>query len=42
MNKKNFISYNELQGKKFKILKYRGPKAAVDLVKKGAKKYAKG
>lgn len=35
-----FVSYNELQGKKFKILNYRGPKVAMDLLKKGARKYA--
>jgi inorganic pyrophosphatase len=41
-----FISYNELVGKKFKVLDYRGPDAAVKLVKQSAratrKRRAKG
>ena len=30
-----FISYNELEGKRFKVLDYRGPDAAVKKVKEG-------
>jgi inorganic pyrophosphatase len=33
-----FVSYNELEGKKFKILDYRGPDAAVKKVKEAARK----
>jgi inorganic pyrophosphatase len=36
-----FVSYNELTGKKFKILDYRGPRAAVKLVKRAIKCFRK-
>jgi inorganic pyrophosphatase len=36
-----FVTYNELEGKKFKVLDYSGPNAAVDLVKKGIKRLRK-
>ncbi|MDB6129329.1 MAG: inorganic diphosphatase [Verrucomicrobiales bacterium] len=36
---KFFISYNELAGKKFKILGYRGPKKAMKLIKEGEKRF---
>jgi inorganic pyrophosphatase len=36
-----FVSYNELAGKKFKILDYRGPRAAVKSVKKGVRAFRK-
>jgi inorganic pyrophosphatase len=36
-----FVSYNELEGKKFEILRFAGPKTAVKRVKEGQKKYRK-
>jgi inorganic pyrophosphatase len=36
-----FVSYNALEGKRFKLLGYAGPKTAVKLVKEGEKKYRK-
>jgi inorganic pyrophosphatase len=36
-----FVSYNELDGKKFRILDYVGSKSAVKLVKEGQKRYNK-
>ena len=34
-----FISYNDLEGRKFKVLDYSGPNAAIKKVKEGAKVY---
>lgn len=34
-----FISYNDLSGKEFKVMKYGGPKTALKLVQAGQKKY---
>jgi inorganic pyrophosphatase len=36
-----FVSYNELEGKKFKILNYRGQSAAIKCVKKGIARFRK-
>jgi inorganic pyrophosphatase len=36
-----FVSYNELEGKKFKVLDYRGPAAAVKQVKEAARRTRK-
>jgi inorganic pyrophosphatase len=38
---KFFVSYNELDGKKFKVLDYAGPNSAVKLVKEGQKRAGK-
>ena len=32
---KFFIAYNELQGKKFKVLRFAGPERAMELIKNG-------
>ena len=32
---KFFIAYNELQGRKFKVLRFTGPERAMELIKNG-------